>query len=66
MVKGEDLWVWLAVDSEGSVRGHLKTHPLLQARLKVGVRRSYSDKHLDALSSAQGGAERREERGGEG
>lgn len=53
MVKGEHLWVRLAVHHQGRVGGHVQAHPSLEVRVQVGVGRSDPHKDLDALTAGK-------------
>ncbi len=52
MVKCENFWLGLTVDSDGDMRGNIKASTVIELGLKMWIGWSNTNKHLDALSSA--------------
>ena len=53
MVKGEVFWFWFRMYGEGGGRGDLQTGGFVYLGFQVWVRRTYSDKHFDTLTTAE-------------
>lgn len=52
MVKCENFCLGLTVDSDGDLRSNVQASAVIELGLKMWIGRSNTNKHLDALSSA--------------